>query len=219
MPEDLARSPGTDQRNISWNCLRKICCQLWTWHLIKRSHGFESNFGETIAFVWDWNDCINITRSEIWSILMLLCDLSKSMQLLCRLIMQSSFLTLVVQYGTELAEVPESRTLIFVGSLFFGPVSHNTTPAFGDVRGFPVGRGYWVKMRTRTCSSPQGWKHPWNNRTLRTVYEKSWQNNAKASVLVPDFNKIYLSWIQYEKQIGQPWNPVVISTSEINAQK
>ena len=73
---------------------------------------------------------------------------------------------------------------------FFGPVSHNTTPAFGDVRGFPVGRGYWVKMRTRTCSSPQGWKHPWNNRTLRTVYEKSWQNNAKASVLVPDFNKI-----------------------------
>ena len=120
---------------------------------------------------------------------MLLCDLSKSMQLLCRLIMQSSLLTLVVQYGTELAEVPESRTLIFVGSLF-GPVSHNTTPAFGDVRGFPVGRGYWVKRRTRTCSSPQGWKHPWNNRTLRTVYEKSWQNNAKASVLVPDFNKI-----------------------------
>ena len=102
---------------------------------------------------------------------------------------------------------------------FFGPVSHNTTPAFGDVRGFPVGRGYWVKMRTRTCSSPQGWKHPWNNRTLRTVYEKSWQNNAKASVLVPDFNKIYLSWIQYEKQIGQPWNPVVISTREIDAQK
>ena len=61
---------------------------------------------------------------------MLLCDLSKSMQLLCRLIMQSSLLTLVVQYGTELAEVPKSRTLIFVGSLF-GPVSHNTTPAFG----------------------------------------------------------------------------------------
>ena len=62
---------------------------------------------------------------------MLICDLSKAMQLLCKLIMQSSLLTLVVQYGTELADVPESRTLIFVGSLFFGPVSHNTTPTLG----------------------------------------------------------------------------------------
>ena len=62
---------------------------------------------------------------------MLFCDLSKAMQLLCRLIMQSSLLTLVVQYGTELAEVPESRTLIFVGSLFLVPSHIILLPLLG----------------------------------------------------------------------------------------
>lgn len=76
------------------------------------------------------------------SILMLMCDLAKAMQLLCGLIVQNGLLTLVVQYGTELRGQRLVQKSTNPGhsdsrSLFFGPSSHNTPPVF-EVSGVPL---------------------------------------------------------------------------------
>ena len=160
---------------------------------------------QNISLVLEW--LYNITRSEILSTPMLMCELAKAMHRLCKLIMQNSLLTLVgaIWHRAQRTKACSFRTFQFTESLFLVP-ARIILPLFLRCQGLPCLQRLLGQDDDSHMLFTAGLEAPLKHQHMN-IHDHTSTRKWKSWIYVPVYDgyiKFCPGCVTNEKQFGQP---------------